>query len=75
MVENPPKQPLVALVTLVPSSITSSSNWRIPFIKYLTDGTGYMDKMENKRLVWCRKHYLLVDGVLMHKNIKEEILM
>jgi hypothetical protein len=86
VVEKPPDQPLVA--TVPPPSTTESSlttpaippatnidNWRVPFIKFLQDGTGYADRTENERLMRRSKQYLLVDGVLMHKNAKEAVLM
>jgi hypothetical protein len=86
VVEKPPDQPLVA--TVPPPSITESSSttstvppttntedWRVPFIKFLQDGTRYTDQTENERLMCHSKQYILVDGVLMRKNIKEEVLM
>jgi hypothetical protein len=57
------------------SQPTDNGDWRVPFIKYLQDGTGYTDKIENERLMRRSKQYLLVDGVQMRKNAKEEILM
>jgi hypothetical protein len=86
VVEKPLDQPLVA--TVPPPSITKSSpttfavppttntkDWRVPFIKFLQDGTGYTDRTENERLMRRSKQYVLVDGVLMRKNTKEEVLM
>jgi hypothetical protein len=32
------------------------------------------DKIEMERLVWCSKYYVLIEGKLMHKNTKEELL-
>jgi hypothetical protein len=32
------------------------------------------DKIEMERLVWCSKHYVLIEGKLMRKNAKEELL-
>jgi hypothetical protein len=62
VVEKPPDQPLVA--TVPPLSTTESSpttptvppttnadDWRVPFIKFLQDGTGYADRTENERLM------------------------
>jgi ribonuclease HI len=77
------------LVAMVPLSISTKSSpttsavsqptdngdWRVPFIKYLQDGTGYTDQTENERLMHRSKQYLLVDGVLMRKNAKEEVMM
>jgi hypothetical protein len=86
VVEKPPDQPLVATVPL-PSTIESSpttptvplttntDDWRVPFIKFLQDGTGYADRTENERLMHRSKQNLLVDGVLMRKNAKEKVLM
>jgi hypothetical protein len=86
VVEKPPDQQLVAtvppLITTEPSptthtlpSTTNNSDWRVPFIKYLQHGTGYTDRTENDRLIRRNKQYILVDGILMHKNAKEEVLM
>jgi hypothetical protein len=58
----------------VPST-TNTEDWRVPFIKFLQDGTGYTNRTENERLMRCSKQYVLVDGVLMRKNTKEAILM
>jgi hypothetical protein len=52
VVEKPPDQPLVATVpppsvtessstTLTVSPTTNADDWRVPFIKFLQDGTGY----------------------------------
>jgi hypothetical protein len=62
VVEKPPDQPLVA--TVPPLSTTESSpttptvppttnadDWRVTFIKFLQDGTGYADRTENERLM------------------------
>jgi len=68
MVEKPPDQPLVAMVSPVPSPTT-------PFIRYLKDGTCYIDKTENECLIRRSKHYMLVDASFTRKNTKEEILM
>jgi hypothetical protein len=84
--EKPADQPLVATVpppsttestptTLAVPSTTNADDWRVPLIKFLQDGTGYADRTENERLMHCSKLYLLVDGVLMRKNAKEEVLM
>jgi hypothetical protein len=86
VVKKPPDQPLVATVPppsttessltapVVPST-TNADDWRVPFIKFLQDGTGYADRAENERLMRRSKQYLLVDGVLMRKNTKEAVLM
>jgi hypothetical protein len=78
-VDKPPDKQLVATVlvssTTKPPPTTHEPDWRIPFIKYLIDGSGYTDRIENERLMRRSKQYLLVDGKLWHKNAKEEILM
>jgi ribonuclease HI len=86
VVEKPLDQQLVATVpspittessptTHTSPSITDNSDRRVPFIKYLQDGTGYTDRTENERLIRHSKQYILVDGTLMRKNAKEEVLM
>jgi hypothetical protein len=73
VVEKPLDQPLVATVpplstmefsptTLAVPPTTNADDWRVPFIKFLQDGTGYADRTENERLMRCSKQYLLVDG-------------
>ena len=78
-VDKPLNKQLVATVpvssTAEPSPTTHEPDWREPFIKYLTDGSGYTDRTENERLIRRSKQYLLVDGKLWRKNAKEEILM
>ena len=77
--DKPLDQQLVATVpasnTTEPPLTTKEHDWRIPFIKYLIDGCGYTDRIENECLMRRSKQYLLVDGKLWHKNAKEEILM
>jgi ribonuclease HI len=87
VVEKPPDEPLVAMVpspttmalsptTAGPSqTLTKIADWRVPFIKYLTDDTGYSDRNENKRLIRRNKQYLVVKGKLWRKNTKAEVLM
>ena len=78
-VDKPLDQLLVAMVptfnTTEPPPTTKEPDWRVSFIKYLTDGSGYTDQTENERLMRRSKQYLLVDGKLWRKNTKEEILM
>ena len=78
-VDKVPDQQLVATVpapsTTEPPPTTHEPDWRVPFIKYLTDGSGYTDRTKNERLMHRSKQYLLVDGKLWRKNAKEEILM
>ena len=66
---------ILASNTTEPPPTTKEPDWRVPFIKYLTDGSGYTDRTENERLMRRSKQYLLVDGKLWRKNTKEEILM
>jgi hypothetical protein len=53
---------------------TSDDDWREPFIWYLTSADVPHDKIEMEHLVWRSKHYVLVEGKLMRKNAKEELL-
>ena len=53
---------------------TPSPDWRDQFIKYLTIAEVMSDKTEMERLIHRSKHYVLVDGKLMQKNAKEELL-
>jgi hypothetical protein len=86
VVKKPLDQPLVAavpppsntessLTTSVVPLTTNTKDWRVPFIKFLQDGTRYTDRTENERLMRRSKQYVLVNGVLMRKNTKEEVLM
>jgi len=54
---------------------TSSRDWRTPFIRYISDGSGFQDKTENERLIRRSKNYILVDGKLMRKNASSEVLL
>jgi hypothetical protein len=62
---------LVQDVTLT----TSNSDWRTPFIKYLSNGSGFQDKTENKCLIRRSRNYILVNGRLMCKNTNSEVLL
>ena len=53
---------------------TPSPKWREQFIKYLTVADVLSDRTEMERLIHRSKHYVLVDGKLMRKNAKEELL-
>jgi hypothetical protein len=65
------KPPTERIVTVVPRP---SSEWRMPFIKYLTT-TDVLANNTDRECLTCRsKHYVLVDGKLMRKNAKEELL-
>ena len=61
--------PTEQLVLVIPAP---SSDWREPFIKYLTVANVPANKTKMERLIRCSKHYVLVDGNLMRKNAKEE---
>ncbi|XP_066381635.1 uncharacterized protein [Miscanthus floridulus] len=65
------KPPIEPLVTTVPGL---SSDWREPFIKYLTIADVPADNTERERLTQRNKHYILVEGKLYHKNAKAELL-
>jgi hypothetical protein len=69
VVEQPPLDKLVATV---PSTVV---DWCEEFIKYFTTAKVPHDRTAMERLIRRSKQYLLVDGVLMRKNAKEEILM
>jgi hypothetical protein len=53
---------------------TSDGDRREPLIRYLMSADVSHDKIEMERLVWRSKHYVLVEGKLMRKNVKEELL-
>jgi hypothetical protein len=53
---------------------TTATDWREPFIRYLTSVEVPQDKTEMEHLIWHSKHYVLVEGNLMRKNMNEEIL-
>jgi ribonuclease HI len=87
VVEKPPDEPLLAMVpspttmalsptTTGPSqTLTKIADWRVPFIKYLTDGIGYSNRNENEHLIHRSKQYLVVEGKMWRKNAKAEVLM
>ena len=66
--EKPPAEPLVASVPGL------SSDWREPFIKYLTTIDVSGDNTEIECLTRRSKHYILVEGKLYRKNAKGELL-
>ena len=51
-----------------------SSDWREPFIKYLTTIDVSGDNTKRERLTHRSKHYVLVEGKLYRKNAKGELL-
>jgi hypothetical protein len=63
--------PTEQLVMAIP---TPTSDWREPFIKYLTSGEVPSDKSKMERFIRHSKRYVLVDGKLMWKNAREELL-
>jgi len=69
------KSPNEAMLIDDTTPTTSSHDWRTPFIKYLSDGSGFQDKTENERLIRRSKNYILVDGKLMCKNVRSEVLL
>ena len=53
---------------------TLSSDWREPFIKYLTTIDVLANNIERECLTCHSKHYVLVEGKLYRKNAKGELL-
>jgi len=45
------KQPNEAMLIDDTTPTTSSRDWRAPFIRYISDGSGFQDKTENERLI------------------------
>ena len=68
VVEKPPADQLVMTIP------APSNDWREQFIKYLTTVEVPIDKTEIERLIRRSKHYVLIDGKSMRKNVKEELL-
>ena len=66
--EKPPTEPLVASVPRL------SSDWREPFIKYLTTTDIPADNTVRESLTRHSKHYVRVEGKLYRKNAKKELL-
>jgi hypothetical protein len=66
--EPPSIDQLVAMIS------TTTTDWREPFIRYLTSAEVPQDKTEMERLIRYSKHYVLVEGNLMRKNTKKELL-
>jgi len=63
--------PAEQLVLAVPSPV---ADWRVQFIKYLTNSKVPADKTDTEHLIRRSKHYVLVDGNLMRKSAKEGVL-
>ncbi|XP_066316248.1 uncharacterized protein [Miscanthus floridulus] len=66
--EVPPVEQLVLMVPL------PAADWREQFIKYLSSTKVPADKTKTKCLTHGSKHYVLVNGNLMRKSVKEGIL-
>ncbi|HET8670197.1 MAG TPA: reverse transcriptase-like protein [Candidatus Saccharimonadales bacterium] len=56
------------------SSDHQQDDWRLPFITYFNEAKVPDDKTEAEQLIRRSKKYLLVDGVLMRKNPRGEVL-
>jgi len=69
------KQPNEAMLIDDVTLTTSSHDWRIPFIGYISYGSAFQDKTENERLSRRSKNYILVDSKLMRKNASSEVLL
>jgi len=69
------KQPNEAMLIDDTTPATSSHDWRAPFIRYISDGSGFQDKTENEHLIRRSKNYILVNGKLMRKNASSEVLL
>jgi len=69
------KQPNEAMLIDDTTPATSSRDWRTPFIRYISDGSGFQDKTENERPIRRSKNYILVDGKLMRKNASSGVLL
>ena len=66
--EKPPAEQIVATV------LGPSSDWRQPFIRYLTTADVPADNTERECLIHHSKHYVLIDGKLYRRNDKGELL-
>ena len=66
--EKPPAEQIVTTVR------GPSSDWRVPFIKYLTTADILANNIERERLTRRSKPYVLVEGKLYRKNTKGELL-
>jgi len=65
--EKPPVEQIVVAL------LDPSSNWRQPFIRYLTTIDVLANNIERECLTHRSKHYVLIDK-LYHKNAKGELL-
>jgi hypothetical protein len=66
--EQSPADQLVAVI------LTTGTDRRESFIRYLTSAEVPQDKTEMERLIRRSKHSVLVEGKLMRRNMKEELL-
>ena len=64
----PPAEQIVATV------LGPSSDWRQPFIRYLTIVDVPADNIERECLTHHSEHYVLIDRKLYHKNARGELL-
>lgn len=60
--------------SVVEDTLDPQPDWRIPFIEYLSDYKVSKDKTEMQRLTRHSRHYVMVDGQLMHRNAIAEVL-
>ena len=65
------KTPIEQIVTLV---LRPSSDWRQPFIRYLTTTDVLANNTERECLTRRSKHYVLINEKSYHKNTKGELL-
>jgi len=72
LVSKPPNETLL-VQDVTPT--TSGNDWRTPFVKYLSDSSGFQDKVENERLIQRSKNYIMVDARLMRKNTNLGVLL
>ena len=66
--EKPPAEQIVTMI------LGLSSDWREPFIKYLTTVDVLADNTQREHHTHHHKQYILVEGKLYHKNTKGELL-
>jgi len=69
------RQPNEAMLIDDTTPTTNSHDWRAPFIKYISDGSGFQDKTENERLIQRSMNYILLDCRLMRKNASSKVLL
>jgi len=72
LVDKPPNETLLVGNT---APVTNGNDWCAPFIKYLSDGSGFQDKTKNELFIRRSKNYILVDGRLMRNNANSIVLL